>query len=153
VAIALLGGFASVAVAEPVEPVAKLVQIEGKVMVNTGTNYAMASPGTVVQPGAKVLTNKGSSVALVYKDGCIKRVKENSILTVGPATECAANKTNERIYVAEAVGDTATDAPPATAGAVAGEAHTGWIIGGLVVFGGAIAIASNNNDNNNASGQ
>lgn len=111
----LFCGFASIALAQPQAPVAKLAQVEGRVMVNTGTNYVMAASGTLLQPGTKVATTKGASVAIVYNDGCVKQVKENSILTVGQATECAAKRINERVYVAEAIGDTASDAPPVAA--------------------------------------
>lgn len=111
----LLGSFASVAFAEAPAPVAKLAQVEGRVMVNAGTNYVMAASGTQLQPGTKVATAKGASVAIVYNDGCVKQLKENSILTVGQATECTAKRINERVYVAEAIGDTASDAPPVAA--------------------------------------
>lgn len=114
-AMALLGGFASVAFAEAQAPVAKLAQVEGRVMVNAGTNYVMAASGTQLQPGTKVATTKGASVAIVYNDGCVKQLKESSILTVGQATECTAKRINERVYVAEAIGDTASDAPPVAA--------------------------------------
>jgi hypothetical protein len=156
-AVALLGGFTSLAFAEPPTPVAKLAQIEGKVMVNMGTTYALASPGTLVYPGAKVVTTRGSSVALVYQDGCIKRLKENSILTVGLASECSANKASERVYVAEAVGDTETDAGAGSTGDAAADSSSGKIVAGSVAAAVVLCITQvicdTGGDNNNASAQ
>lgn len=99
--IPMLLGFSTGASAEPSAPVAKLSQIEGQVMVNMGTTYVIASPGMEVQVGAKLVTAKGSSVTVTYSDGCIKRVKENTMVTVSSLTECTAGLINERVYVAE----------------------------------------------------
>lgn len=154
--------------AEQAAPAATLVRVEGNVMVNQGVKYAMATPGTELRPGTKVVTAKGASVAIVYKGGCIKQLKENSMLTVGLPSECAAGKANERAYVAEAVGETATDAPTAAAGssgaagpvamadpitvAAAGTAgiSSGFIVAGVVAAGAATAVATNNDHNASA---
>jgi hypothetical protein len=96
----LVGVFSS-ASAETSDPVAKLYQIEGQVLVNTGTAYVAAQPGMEIKPGTKILTRKDSSVNVSYNDGCIKRLNENSMLTVNSATECTAGLAFERVYVAD----------------------------------------------------
>lgn len=155
--VMVVAGIPAYAMAEPPVMVAKLAQVDGTVMVNQGTAYKKAASGAVLQQGAKIVTTKGATVAVVYKDGCIKQLKENSILTVGPASECTAKQSNERVYLADAVGETATDAPSAGAGSMGGgSALSGNMIalglGGLVVAGGAISI-SNTKDDRNASAE
>ena len=98
------------------EEVAELTLVGGKVLVNNGTKYAMAMPGTPLRTGTKIVAPKGSTFSMVYKDGCIKQVKENSVITVGPASECSTRKFNERVYYAEAPGGTTTDAAPSGLG-------------------------------------
>ena len=144
--------------ADPSEAVAKLAMVEGKVMVNNGSQYVAATNGTALYSGEKVVAAKDSSVSLVYKDGCIKQLKGTSMLTVGPVSECTAKKTNERVYVAEAAGATATDAPSAAAGSVG--AAAGGVPGAVVVAGGvavvgttASVVSGNSNANKNASPQ
>ena len=153
--VMVVAGVPAYAMAEPPVIVARLAQVDGTVMVNQGTVYKKAASGEVLKQGAKIVTTKGATVALVYKDGCIKQLKESSILTVGPASECTAKQNNERVYLADAVGETATDAPSAGAGSMGGGgALSGNMIalglGGLVVAGGAVSI-SNSKDDSNAS--
>lgn len=152
--VMLAGAACGHALAEAPAATIKLARVEGNVMVNQGMNYTKAKSGTALRAGTKVITAKGASAAVLYQDGCIKQLKENSILTVGPATECAAGKTSERVYLAEAIGDTMTDAPPVEAGSMGaggvvaggGGISTGMIVGGLVIAGGAIASSGHNSD-------
>ena len=88
----------------------KLTQVKGRVMVNTGTIYTQVNSGATLTTGTKLVTSHGASAMLVYKDGCVKKVEENKILTIGNATECIAKTFNEKSYQAAAVGDSGTDA-------------------------------------------
>lgn len=159
--VALLPQMATAATTATTATTVKLSQVQGDVMVNNGSRFVKATSGLEIKPGAKIVTAKGAAVSLVYQNGCVKQLKQNSMLTVGAAVECTAKANSERVYVAEAVGDTATDAakPAETAlGANSGAPLIGskFIIGGLVVAGVATAaVVANNNDNNanNASPQ
>lgn len=147
--------------AATVAPAAKLTQVQGDVMVNNGTRFVKATPGAELKPGAKIVTAKGATVSLVYQNGCIKRMQPNSMLTVGSAVECTAKSNGERVYVAQAIGDTATDAasPAETALAKtpgnnrwAAGLFTGGVIGGLIyAFDGD--GGGNSGSNSNASPQ
>lgn len=148
IAIAIGSALPLLASAEAPVVVAKLTKIEGNVMVNQGVNYGAAKPGMELKTGAKVVTTKNSSVAIVYNNGCIKQVKPNSILSVGPAAECTNNQIKERAYVAEAVGETATDAPPPAAGSFGVVGGLGWVAPASFGLVAAAGIAGSNNDNN-----
>lgn len=93
------------------EPIAvvKLAQLKGRVMVNKGSSYTQASPGLILQTGTKIVTTQGAAVSVLYKDGCVKQLGENSMLTIGNGSECSANNFHERIYVAAAIGDEESD--------------------------------------------
>lgn len=129
----------------------KLAQVKGRVMVNTGMTYTQASSGTLLQTGAKLVTPRGASAVLVYKDGCVKKVAENSMLTIGNSTECSTNAFKEKVHVAAAVGDTVTDtpAPLLSSGAAAGPAPSilAWSAG---VIGMAVLRDHHNHHNNPA---
>jgi hypothetical protein len=128
-------------------------------MVNDGTRFVKAVSGAELKPGAKVVTGKGAKASLVYQNGCVKHVQSNSMLTVGSAAECVAMAGNERIYNAEAIGDTATGAASPVESALGKASGVGLgplVSGGLVA---AVAIGfitsggGSNNNMNNASPQ
>lgn len=146
-AVAASAAFPLQAVAEAPVVVAKLSQIQGNVMVNQGVSFSAAKAGMELKTGAKVVTTKDASVAIVYNNGCIKQVKPNSILSVGPASECTSNQIKERVYVAEAVGETATDAPPPAAGSIGLVGGLGWVAPASFGLVAAAGIAGSNDDN------
>jgi|GEM_PF-1098226 len=92
------------AVAASVATPVKLAQVQGDVMVNNGSRFVKAVSGLELKPGAKIVTAKSSNVSLVYENGCVKELKQNTMHTVGTAEQCAANIGKERTYVA-ALGD------------------------------------------------
>ena|SRR5436190_23125123 len=52
------------------EPVARLTQINGNVLVSTGSWIASATPATPLVPGMHVLPTSNSSAEVVFEDGC-----------------------------------------------------------------------------------
>lgn len=122
--------------------VVKLTQIRGRVVVNLGSSYQMAKPNALVPSGAKIITGGDGYVSLVYKDGCVKELRSNSMITVGAAAECVAATTKERVYQAEALGGPASPQVAASATAAIPEVHGGHILGAIGVAG-VIAYLAN----------
>ena len=99
--------------AEPIQ-LAALSNVEGKVLVNKGKGFATAKPGTPLAEGDRVIALDGSRAAVVYKDGCVTQLKENSLLALDKAAGCGqeAVKTGgakQPLRYAQAIGGTATD--------------------------------------------
>jgi hypothetical protein len=90
----------------------KLAQLNGNVLVNTGTAYRQAVPEQVLNTGAKIITTQGASVSVRYADGCVKSLPQNTMLTIGAQSECISNSFKERVYVAEAIGEQAVNLSP-----------------------------------------
>lgn len=105
VAAGLLVGSAGLANAEVADGSARLLQVQGKVLINDGARYTPAKSGAEVKTGTKIITAKGATANLVYKNGCVKEVKTNTMLVVGTPAECASMISNERIHVAAAAGE------------------------------------------------
>ncbi len=99
--------------AEPIQ-LAALSNVEGKVLVNKGKGFATAKPGTPLAEGDRVIALDGSRAAVVYKDGCVTQLKENSLLALDKAAGCGkeAVKTggSQPLRYAQAIGATQTDA-------------------------------------------
>jgi hypothetical protein len=133
-----------VAAAEDTSTVVKLTQIRGRVVVNLGNSYQAAKPNALVPSGAKIITGGDGYVSLVYKDGCVKELKSNSMVTVGAATECVAATGKERIYQAEAMGGVTNPQVAAPAATVIPEVHGGHILGAIGIAG-VIAYLANRN--------
>lgn len=131
-----------VVVAAAVVAPVKLAQVQGDVMVNNGSRFVKAVSGIELKPGTKIVTAKSSNVSLVYQNGCVKQVKQNTMHTVGTAEQCAANIGKERTYVA-ALGDT-TNVIPANNVII-----NPVIIGFVGALGTVVATQSNNDNNNN----
>jgi hypothetical protein len=130
-----------VVVAATVAAPVKLTQVQGDVMVNNGSRFVKAVSGVELKPGAKVVTAKSSNVSLVYQNGCVKQLKQNTMHTVGTAEQCAANIGKERTYVA-ALGDTDLVIP-------ANKVTINPVIIGFVGALGTVVATQSNNDNNN----
>lgn len=104
-ALSVLALISASAFAETAPSSVKLATVTGNVLVNNGKSFVKAGQNSELKPGTKIITNNNSSANLVYKNGCVKQVKPNTILTVGTEKECVAGKfTDEKIHVA-AVGD------------------------------------------------
>jgi hypothetical protein len=130
-----------VVVAATVAAPVKLTQVQGDVMVNNGSRFVKAVSGLELKPGAKIVTAKSSNVSLVYENGCVKQLKQNTMHTVGTAEQCAANIGKERTYVA-ALGDSGV----VPTGIVRIDPFIIGFVGGL---GAVVATQSNSGNNNN----
>lgn len=87
--------------------VAALGEVEGTVLVSQGKEYVAAQPGSALQAGSRILTMDKSGVAVVYKDGCTVRMKENSRLVLSGAGDCAFRTAQVKSvgpYYAQAIG-------------------------------------------------
>jgi len=94
--------------------VASLGPVTGKVMINKGKGFVTAREGTVLAPGDRVIALNGSTAAIVYPNGCVAEMRENSLLAVDKRTQCSTRPfstgANDPIRVAQAIGGTTTDA-------------------------------------------
>jgi len=110
-ALSVLGLVSVSVLAETAPASIKLAMVTGNVMVNNGKSFVKAAPNAQLKPGTKIITNNNSSANLVYKNGCVKQIKPNTILTVGTQNECVAGKfTDEKIHVAAITDDNINDA-------------------------------------------
>ena len=121
VGMALLAAMSAAGLqAEPIQ-LAALSNVEGKVLVNKGKGFATAKPGTPLVEGDRVIALDGSRAAVVYKDGCVTQLKENSLLALDKAAGCGqeAVKTggSQPLRYAQAIGATQTDAGGSGGGA------------------------------------
>ena len=73
--------------AKPIQ-LAALSNVEGKVLVNKGKGFATAKTGTPLAEGDRVIALDGAKAAVVYKDGCVTQLKENSLLALDKAAGC-----------------------------------------------------------------
>jgi len=137
-AVLLSQGVLAASVAEPV----KLAQVQGDVMVNNGSRFVKAVSGLELKPGAKIVTAKSSNVSLIYQNGCVKELKQNTMHTVGTPEQCAANAGKERIYVAALGDSTVAVKPPASI-------INPVVIGFAGSLGALVATQANNDNNNN----
>lgn len=126
--------------------VVKLAQLKGRVMVNVGSSYTQASSGLILQTGAKIITTQGAAVSVLYKDGCVKQLGENSMLTVGLESECGAKNFNERVYVAAAIGDEGADLGVPTALPQAVQTSPAILTWSIGLLGSVLSQSSNTNN-------
>lgn len=120
---------------------AKLTNLNGSVMVNDGARYQPAKPGQALPVGAKVMVPQGGKANLVFSNGCVKPIQQNSILTINSlnnvpsnAKDCASAFVQERAYQVAAVGDVS---PPGTIPPNSARMGAGTIVLGAL---GAIAF-------------
>ena len=94
--------------------IASLGPVTGKVMINKGKGFSAARSGAVLAPGDRVIALNGSSAAIVYPNGCVAELRENSLLAVDNRTQCSTKPVStaatEPLRLAQAIGGTATDA-------------------------------------------
>jgi hypothetical protein len=109
--LALIAASAGAQTAAPLQ-VASLGAVTGKVMINKGKGFVAARQGTVLAPGDRVIALNGSAAAIVYPDGCVAELRENSLLAVDQRTQCStkplATGAADPVRVAQAIGG----APP-----------------------------------------
>ena len=143
----LLAVSAGMVNAEVADSNARLLQVQGKVLVNDGARYTPAKSGSEVKAGTKIITSKDATANLVYKNGCVKEVKANTMLVVGTPADCKAMVSNERIHVAAAAGEVTLE--------TANKSNAKWLFedGRWVLValgtGAVIAVAANSGGDSN----
>lgn len=110
----LLGLAAVTAYADPVQQLASLASVDGKIMVNKGHGFVSAKPGMPLIDGDRIIALEGSRAAVVYPDGCVTQIKENSLLALEKGAGCnkepiRTGGTREPLRYAQAIGGTAND--------------------------------------------
>lgn len=156
----VLGTFATaVQAAEPMK-LASLADVNGKVLVNKGKGYTSAKSGTMLESGDRVISLDGSKAAVVFPDGCVTELKENSLLTLDKDAGCGkkpvATGATEPLRYAQAIGSTMTDAGGGAAGGVGGNFvfRNAFLIGsGTVIALDAARHYRHRNDDTPISGQ
>jgi uncharacterized membrane protein YgcG len=178
ISLAILGGLMHVNVqAEPLQ-LAMLSNVDGKILVNKGKGFISAKSGMALQPGDRVIALDGANAAVVYPDGCVTKLDENSLLALDKSATCstAAVKTGgaqQPLRYAQAMGgETMNDAGSgsgsgggggssgsgggggAAGGGVGGGGvfagiSTTTLIGGIVVAGVVADQVNSNNNNDN----
>ena len=171
--LAVLGGLMNATVQAESLQLAMLSNVDGKILVNKGKGFISAKSGMALQPGDRIVALDGSRAAVVYPDGCVTKLDENSLLALDKSATCStvAVKTGgaqQPLRYAQAMGDTMNDAgaggPGGSGGAGAGGAGAGAGAGaggaggavsamyGVVGIGAFAALANhqvNNNNNDN----
>ena len=109
--LALVAASAGAQTTAPLQ-IASLGPVTGKVMVNKGKGFVAARQGTALAPGDRVIALNGSAAAIVYPDGCVSELRENSLLAVDKRTQCSTRPIStgatEPVRLAQAIGG----APP-----------------------------------------
>src|SRR2546428_775855 len=68
---------AGAAIAQPTSTIARLVQVEGNVLVSEGDALVAAAEGQRLISGTRILTTARSRAIVVYDTGCEIRLREN----------------------------------------------------------------------------
>lgn len=128
--------------AQATEPVAKVIKIKNKVLINSGRDYAGAQPGQALEKGQRVLTLEESSATVEYRNGCRLELGSNSLLTVADQAQCLQGGT---VGAAASGGGASADtaAEPAVAGIPVGLMGAAAAVAATVTA----AATSDNSDN------
>jgi hypothetical protein len=145
----IIAGVASLAVcgvyADPIQ-LASLSNLDGKVLVNQGRGFVAAKPGMTLKDGDRVIALDGSHAAVVYADGCVTQLQENSVIAMSKAAGCnnepmrTGGGTEQPVRVAQAIGGgPGRSGAPGTQSGVASGMTLG-APGGVVGFGSTAAL-------------
>lgn len=134
--------------AEPIQ-IAAISDMEGKVLVNKGKGFVSARSGMALNSGDRVIALDGSRASVVYADGCVSQLRENSLLALQKTDRCGqeavrtsmGSTQTQPVRLAQAIGDTRTDGIPG----LAGDGINWWLVaaGGA---GAAVVIGSTNSN-------
>jgi hypothetical protein len=89
--------------------------IDGTLSLNRGDGYVEVLSWAEAPAGSQVMANPGSSGKIIYSDGCEISVSPGSVYTIQDSSPCGS-------------------------GVLRGGSARNYVIGGLVVAGGAVAI-------------
>jgi hypothetical protein len=84
-----LASAAAAADLPPTNATLKAIEGDGKVMVNTGEEFAPASEGMRLKPGDRVMIQDDSSADIQFDDACAYKIPENRIVTIPGQSPCA----------------------------------------------------------------
>jgi len=84
----LLSGLVAADSALARDPVARLKQAQGSVLINSGETYRSVVEGMDLYNGDRLMTMEASSMVIVHNDGCISEYEENQIITVTDVSTC-----------------------------------------------------------------
>jgi hypothetical protein len=87
--VVAVGLMCSAAIAEV--NVAQVQSFQGKVLINQGKGFSLATKGLTLKPGDKILVSKEASAIVAYSNGCQVSISEPKVLTVAKAAPCPAN--------------------------------------------------------------
>ena len=136
---------------------ASLASVDGKILVNQGHGFEAAKPGMALGDGDRVIALDGSRAAVVYSDGCVTQLKENSLLAMDKAVGCkkevvgTGGAPEQPIRVAQAIGGPLPSAGPRRQvlgggpGPVFFTDYTPLLIGGLALGGAIFSETYNTN--------
>lgn len=126
----------------------QLKDVQGKVMVNTGSGYVAGNNGMILKPGYKVMLSDKAQAKILYANNCAQTLKQNSLIKVGSVSECNSNMFDEKSNVrTAALGDVSVQQstnPGMPTSVMA-------FVGGLVGVVGTTANSNNSNQTPNAS--
>ena len=80
----------SLAATMPSADAAKVVPIEGEILVNSGAGYQRIDGAVELRPGGSVIANPSAKASLVYADGCVVDVVPGMVAWVEPTSPCGA---------------------------------------------------------------
>jgi len=86
---------------------ASVVDIEGRVLANSGAGFKRLSGPVAVRPGTRVMANPGGSATIIYDNGCREQVMPGGVVTVrseGPCSLAAAETGSVYALGAVAIG-------------------------------------------------
>lgn len=119
------------------DPAAVLGRFDGKVLVGQNESTVPAQKGMKLSQGTRVLTSDGGWVEIVYADGCIINLPQQSMITVNGPGQCTAAK--EAISKTEGfTGQKIGQVPAAGLFTIGGYTITGTALAGV---GAALAAA------------
>ncbi len=101
----VMSAFANISVADSNRAI-QLKDVQGKVMVNTGSGYTAGNNGMVLKPGYKVMVANNAQAKILYADNCSQTLKSNTLIKVPSANECKSNMFDEKSFTkTAALGD------------------------------------------------
>lgn len=135
---------------------ASLGDINGKVLVNKGKGFVSAKPGMDVRPGDRIVTLDNASAKVVFNNGCVTSLKENSVLGVdgkGCDTKPLSSRSKD-IVLAAAIGEEPSSDRKVVAPIIAGGGGPSLgVLGGFGALGLGVIGNSIANDKKSVSGQ
>ena len=67
---------------------ASVVDIEGRVLVDSGSGFRRVAGSAAVSPGTRVMANPGGAATIVYDNGCREQVAPGAVVTVKSQGAC-----------------------------------------------------------------